>query len=122
MPRVSKETEYKVYNRDNWQCVHCGTTQGLSIQHRKNAGMGGSKKAHTPANLTILCVISNQLLESDARFAQIGRLYGWKLKSHENPLKEPLYDMNTDRWYLLDDEGNRTPHKSIGQIEEDTPF
>lgn len=33
----------KVFDRDNWQCVECGTTQNLTLSHRIHAGMGGGK-------------------------------------------------------------------------------
>lgn len=33
----------KVFDRDNWQCVECGTTQNLTLSHKIHAGMGGGK-------------------------------------------------------------------------------
>lgn len=122
MPRVSKETEYKVYNRDDWQCVHCGTTQGLSIQHRKNAGMGGSKKAHTPANLVTLCLLENLAMEADVLKARTARYYGWKLNSYENPENEPVYYAPKDAWYTLDNEGGMKETSPVEVHTEDVPF
>lgn len=122
MARVSKETEYKVYNRDNWQCVHCGTTQGLSIQHRKNAGMGGSKKVHTPAHLITMCLLENQALEADALKARTARYYGWKLRQYENPEIEPVYYAPKDAWYTLDNKGGMKETSPVEVHKEDVPF
>jgi 5-methylcytosine-specific restriction endonuclease McrA len=31
----------KVMDRDNWRCVHCGTTQNLTVMHLIHRGAGG---------------------------------------------------------------------------------
>lgn len=31
----------KVMDRDGWACVHCGSTQNLTVMHKVHKGMGG---------------------------------------------------------------------------------
>lgn len=120
--QISSSTRYAIYNRDDWQCVHCGTTQGLSIQHRINRGMGGSKRRDSLSSLITLCAIANQRLESDAQFAQAGRYYGWKLNSYENPENEPVYYAPKDAWYTLDNKGGMKEVSPVEVHKEDVPF
>lgn len=32
-----------VMERDGWACVHCGSTQHLTVMHKVHKGMGGGK-------------------------------------------------------------------------------
>lgn len=104
---ISKKTRDLVYKRDNYECAHCGTTSGLSIQHRINRQAGGSKYRDSPSNLFVLCLIENQKLEADARAARIARFNGWKLRSYEDPLEVPVWYETEDAWFKLDDKGGR---------------
>lgn len=122
MGRVNKTVERLVYARDDYRCVHCGATEGLSLQHRINAGMGGSKRLHVPSNLIVFCAIENALLESDPRKAKIGRLNGWKLKSYETPSRAPVYYPMLDEWFVLDDTGGRVLVSPVVEVVEDVPF
>lgn len=97
----------QVFARDGY-CLHCGLTEGLTIQHRMNRQAGGSKLRDHPANLIALCALSNGLLESDAAFAQTGIAHGWKLKSWMDPYTTPVLDALTGQYWLLDDLYNRT--------------
>jgi hypothetical protein len=47
------------------------------------------------------------MLESNARFAEMGRLFGWKLERHQVPEFTPVY--MGDGWWLLDNDFNKTP-------------
>lgn len=96
-----------IFDRDQ-HCLHCGLTEGLTIQHRINRQAGGSKHRDNPANLIALCGLSNQLLESDAGRAKVGRAHGWKLNSWEEPLVVPVLDVLTGCWWFLDDDYHRT--------------
>ena len=69
--------------------------------------MGGSKARHTPSNIIVLCAIYNGLIESDARYADDARRYGYKLLSHESSTYQPIYDACVDRWFRIDDEFGR---------------
>lgn len=99
-----------VFARDQ-HCLHCGLTDGLTIQHRINRGAGGSKHRDNPANLIALCGLSNQLLEADAARAQAGRDHGWKLRSWEDPLTVPVLDVLTGQWWTLNDNFERIETK-----------
>jgi hypothetical protein len=84
-------------------CSHCGTTDDTLIpQHRLNRGMGGSKVLDRPSNIIVLCSEANFLLESNSKFAELGRKFGWKLERGQEPDSTPVYMGNG--WYLLDNE------------------
>lgn len=104
---VTTKIRNLVYERDNFQCVHCGTMQGLSIQHRAGKGMGGSKLMDGPENLATMCLRSNQMLESDAEFAAHGRLMGWKLNRYQSPHEVPIWYQPEGAFFFLDSEGGR---------------
>lgn len=122
MSRVSKRVSDLVYARDNYRCVNCGATGGLSIQHRRNAQMGGSKTAHTPKNLIVCCLSYNTAMESDALVARVARFNGHKLKSFEQPEKVPVWYAMEDNWFLLDDDGNRALTTPNEEVFKDVPF
>lgn len=109
---VTTKIRNLVYERDNFQCVHCGTMSGLSLQHRAGKGMGGSKLMDGPENLATMCLRSNQKLESDAEFAQHGRIMGWKLSRHQDPSRVPIYYAPDGAFFLLDSEGTRLAEES----------
>lgn len=94
---ISARVRQLVYERDGNACVACGVSHGLTIQHRKNRGMGGSKLLDTPANLVTMCAVENMLLESNADFADRGRRNGWKLWSYLDPLCCPV--LYPDGWF-----------------------
>lgn len=64
----------------------------------------GSKnlKAAQPSNIVVLCAEANGLLESSAEFAELGRRFGWKLRSHEEPTDVPIFGHGG--WWLLNDD------------------
>jgi hypothetical protein len=103
---MNKKTFDKFLDRDKC-CSHCGITgETLIPQHRANRGMGGSKALDRPSNIIVLCSTANFMLESNARFAHMGRVFGWKLERHQVPEFTPVY--MGDGWWLLDNDFNRT--------------
>jgi hypothetical protein len=103
---MNKKAFQKFLDRDKC-CSHCGTTDDTLIpQHRANRGMGGSKLLDRPSNIIVLCSEANGLLESNAKFAELGRKFGWKLERHQVPEQTPVY--MGDGWWLLDNDYNRT--------------
>lgn len=99
-----------VYERDGHRCYHCGTTEGLGLQHRVGRGMGGSKLLDIPSNLLTFCNAANADMEANAEAARIARQHGWKLHNYEVPylLVRPVYDRTTQEWFFLDDQHHRT--------------
>lgn len=106
-PMVSRKMREGVYERDGYRCTRCGDIRPLSIHHRINRGMGGSKLRDHPACLLTLCVFCNSLLESSPTAAGTARARGWKLRSHQDPLAVPVYDPYDGTWYLLTDDYER---------------
>lgn len=100
---MTKKEFNKYLARDN-RCWHCGDTGDTLIpQHRKNRQAGGkNKSADQPSNIIVLCSQANGLLESDAKFAELGRKLGWKLRQHENPAEVPIFGHGG--WWLLNDD------------------
>lgn len=103
---ISKAIREKVIKRDNGACWHCGETEAISIQHRKNRGMGGSSKLDRLDNLIVLCSAMNLAIESDADAAELALRNGWKLASWDD-FSTPVFDIQTELHYLLDDKGGK---------------
>ena len=97
---VPASTRRLVFQRDGDECVHCGTAEGLTIQHRAGRGMGGSKTLDGPENLIVMCALSNQRLESSAAFADLGRTMGWNIRRSEDPTTIPVRYASGDFYYL----------------------
>ena len=57
-----------------------------------------------PSNLIILCSSMNSLIESDARWAELAKSYGWKLESWQDPIQVPVYDAIKAEWFQLTDD------------------
>ena len=104
---MNKKTFQKFLDRDK-VCAHCGTDDDTLIpQHRANRGMGGSRSLDRPSNIIVMCSEANGLLESNARFAEVGRSLGWKLERHQVPEFTPV--LLADGYWLLDNDFNKTP-------------
>jgi hypothetical protein len=89
--------------RDKDQCWHCGTTENLTVQHRANRGMGGSKKRDNPANLILLCWFVNFEMEASRVKAQIALRQGWKLLQTDRPEQVAAFHYPSGKWICLDD-------------------
>lgn len=97
---ITQKLRKKIYDRDGWQCVACGIPVDLTIQHRKNRGMGGSKSLDIPENLVTMCGAHNQALEMNAEVAEIGRKNGWKLRQWDDPAVIPVRYPDGISWLL----------------------
>jgi 5-methylcytosine-specific restriction endonuclease McrA len=102
---LSKAMREKVLKRDNNQCWHCGEVEAISIQHRRNRQMGGSKLLDRLDNLIVLCSAMNSLIESDSNAANTAIDMGWKLASWKD-FAAPIFNANTGEWFVLDLAGN----------------
>lgn len=103
---LNAKTRERVYERDQGKCWHCGTDQNLSIQHRANRGMGGSKSRDNAANLILLCWYVNFEMEASDKKARIARVAGWKLSQYDDPTVVPVWHHPSQQWLLLDDAWN----------------
>jgi hypothetical protein len=104
---MNRSTFAKLLERDGHKCLHCGTTEGLVPQHRKNRGMGGSKLRDVPSNQIVLCSGFNGLIEADATAASVAIAYGWKVEGLDAWELIPVYDVTAQGWFVLDDQYNR---------------
>lgn len=104
----------KFLERDLGRCLHCGETVALAPNHRVNRGMGGSRLRDVPSNIVVLCSVLNDRIESDPAFAAMALHYGWKLKSWQSPVDEPIYDLLLGEWFVLDDDFGRVVVKKGG--------
>lgn len=93
--------------RDGAYCLRCGTRESLSVQHRANRGMGGSKLAGRPSNLIVLCIEDNVALEQDAGRAEQARDCGWKLSKFADPSEQPVLDVLERVWFQPTDDWTR---------------
>jgi hypothetical protein len=66
--------------------------------------MGGSKLRDTAANIVVMCSSFNGLMESDEAHANMGRLYGWKLRPWETASEVPLWHQPTNTWRIIRDD------------------
>jgi hypothetical protein len=103
---ISKKVRQQVIDRDGC-CPCCGDVYMLTIHHRINRGMGGSRKRDNLANLMVLCSQTNQALESDPVWQRRAIEYGWKLRPWDDPTFIPVYEPMWGNWWWLDDEGGR---------------
>ena len=99
----------RMLERDGYKCVACGTEYDLTPQHRANRGMGGSKHGHGLSNLVTMCKRHNEQLESDPKFAELGRRMGWKVKRNSGPPPSEIavWSFPELAWFLLADDGSR---------------
>ena len=99
----------RMQERDGHKCVACGTPFDLTPQHRANRGMGGSKRGHGLSNLVTMCKRHNEQLESDPKFAELGRRMGWKVKRNSGPPASEVacWSFPEQAWFLLADDGSR---------------
>jgi hypothetical protein len=104
MIRSMTKKEFEKYLQRDRGCWHCGSTgDDLIPHHRLNRGMGSkNSKASDPSNIIVLCSLANGLLESNAKFAELGRKFGWKLRQHETPTEVPIFGHGG--WWLLNDD------------------
>lgn len=98
----------RVYERDQGVCWHCGGSDNLTIQHRANRGMGGSKTKDNAANLILLCWFVNFEMEASDVKARIAEKAGWKVSKYADPATIAIWHHPSQRWLLLNDAWERS--------------
>jgi hypothetical protein len=101
--------QFNKYQERDGGCLHCGETEAVAPHHRVNRGFGGKHdKANQPSNIIVICSVFNGLMESSPYHASLAKIYGWKLSSWADPKQQRVYDTQTGKWYLLDDDFGRS--------------
>jgi hypothetical protein len=100
---MNKKIVKLLRERDADTCWHCGSDDALTVQHRKNRGMGGSKLLDVPSNLILLCWWSNTEMEASRIKAEIALRQGWKVSNWADPKEIPVWHHGRQEWVLLDD-------------------
>lgn len=104
MANPTQKVRTGVMQRDGERCVSCGTAWGLTFQHRRAVGMGGSKIPPTYADGLAACGSCNARFEGDLQ--TLALLNGWKVpRGVDDPARVPYYHAHTNRWYALTDDG-----------------
>lgn len=99
---MNEKFRKRIYERDHGRCWHCGTDENVTIHHRINRGMGGSKLLDMPSNLVVMCAAFNQAMESDLRAHKLAKEKGWKVSRHSRVSDVPIWDFLGNQC-LLDD-------------------
>ena len=103
MTAPTTKTRNGVYLRDGYRCVMCGAVSGLTFQHRRAVGMGGSKILPPPVDGLTLCRVCNDACEAEEELAALAN--GWKVRRWADPARVPVYFPHEFQWYRL--EGTR---------------
>jgi hypothetical protein len=102
MAAPSLVTRQTVYERDNGQCVLCGTTENPTFQHRRAVGAGGSKILPSPVDGCVLDLLCNQQVEADPILAKVALARGIKVKRWADPSLVPIFVAHEFGWFRLD--------------------
>lgn len=104
MAKPTRVVREGVYWRDQNACCSCGRTDGLTFQHRRAVGAGGSKLPPTFADGLAACAICNMRFESDLQDEAIAK--GWKVpRKVADPARVPYFHALAGRWFVLSDDG-----------------
>ena len=103
---VTPAKRKKIFERDEGVCWHCGKDDNLTIHHRTNRGMGGSKLLDRYSNLILMCVEYNFLMEANLDVVREALERGLKVRRHQSGLYVPLKRFDGSEW-LLDDFGKK---------------
>lgn len=88
------------YGRDGNRCVSCHALEGLSFQHRRAVGMGGSKMRPGVTDGLTLCMPCNEACEADLQDHALAN--GWKVRRWADPVRVPVYYPHEFQWYRLE--------------------
>ena len=100
MSAPTPETRMAVYTRDGRRCVACHAADGLTFQHRRAVGMGGSKLRPDAADGLTLCGTCNEACEG--RMQTLALAHGWKVRRWADPTLVPAYYPHEFQWFRFD--------------------
>ncbi|GAT73581.1 hypothetical protein MHM582_2075 [Microbacterium sp. HM58-2] len=101
MTAPTEATRRSVYLRDGYRCASCAAVDGLSFQHRRAVGMGGSKNVPAPVDGLTLCILCNEACEHALQDQALA--YGWKVRRWvTSPDRVPVYFPHEFAWYRLE--------------------
>jgi hypothetical protein len=100
---LNAKTRKALFERDSHRCWHCGSEE-VTVQHRANRGMGGSKEMDNAANLILLCWFVNFEMEASDKKAREAEKYGWKISRYADPTSIPVWHYPSQSWILLNDD------------------
>ena len=98
---LNAKTRKALFDRDGGVCWHCGSPE-VTVQHRVNRGMGGSKQLDNATNLILLCWFVNFEMEASDKKARMAEYAGWKVSRYVDPLTVPVFHYPSQTWFLLD--------------------
>jgi len=104
-----REVREAVHARDQW-CAGCGTSTGLTIQHRRARGMGGTTRdaTATAANGLLLCGSGTTGCHGWTEdHPALAALLGWRVDQREDPATVPVWRAGPlgGDWSILADDG-----------------
>ena len=99
MTAPSTQTRTDVYVRDGYRCVMCTAVDGLTFQHRRAVGMGGSKNLPTTVDGLTLCLTCNEACEHSMQTVALANILFTDASQPEEliyKLTKAMYDFHTD--------------------------
>lgn len=102
----ANEVRDLVHRRDGGRCARCGSPDRLTVHHRVNRGMGGSRAGwiNEAPNLLLVCEPCNGFFEDHPAVSYEA---GWKVQSWRSP-GDVAVRYADGRLYRLGADGRRT--------------
>jgi len=119
-----------VFRRDGRECVVAGLFEavrwpcggGLTVQHRRGRGMGGSALGDSPEALVSMCAVHNVLQTANPDFDRVCKRFGWSVPRWAADLHamSRIPVRYADGWFLLSGDGRYSISYNTAQtlIEE----
>lgn len=100
---VTTSTRNTVYQRDGFQCIHCGSMKGLMLRcrFRPDEFRGGA------TSFVAMCVTDSDRIDNDQSFNDLAMNHGWKLRTWEEPENRAVYYQADGEWFYLTERGTR---------------
>lgn len=99
--------------RDGWCCIACGSDTNLTWHPRRP-----TNATVTPADGVTLCQYCAH--ETDGDMHELAQHSGWTLRDNlyaMGTVDVPVWDRNTNSWWLLNDAGTRAAINTVEATE-----